>query len=157
MDAAAAFVLLSIVIFTWFGKDWKAFAALLQAVPNFAARAGGEGHQKPLWYYARLLTDSWSGCMLCTVACVGFFRVSEKRDSSPYGLLAYYALLLAAIYSLIPYKTPWLAMNFWLPISLFAARAIESLWRMANKTPDSLRCYSRLQHFVCVSCCVDRL
>jgi predicted membrane-bound mannosyltransferase len=32
---------------------------------------------------------------------------------------------IAVIYSLIPYKTPWLALNFWLPIALFAGLAIE--------------------------------
>jgi predicted membrane-bound mannosyltransferase len=38
-------------------------------------------------------------------------------------------LLIAVIYSLIPYKTPWLALNLWLPLTLFAAIAVESLWR----------------------------
>ncbi len=133
MAAAAAFVLLSVALYPWFGKDWEAFAALLHAVPNFVARAGGEGHQKPALYYAQFLTDSWPGRMLCALACIGFFQIVRKRDSSPYGFLAYYFLFLAAIYSLIPYKTPWLALNFWLPISLFTALTVESLWRMAKK------------------------
>ena len=133
LTTAAVFVLLSVALYTWFGKDWQALAALLHAIPNFVVRAGGEGHQKPIGYYARLLTDSWSGRILCALVCVGFFQIARKRDSSPYGFLAYYFLFLAAIYSLIPYKTPWLALNFWLPISLFAALAVESLWRMAKK------------------------
>ena len=131
--AATVFVLLSVALYTWFGKDWKALSELLRAIPDFTARAGGEGHQKPFQYYAQLLTDSWSGRMLCALACIGFFQIVRKRDSSPYGLLAYYFLFLVAIYSLIPYKTPWLALNFWLPISLFAALAIESFWRLAKK------------------------
>jgi uncharacterized protein (TIGR03663 family) len=131
--AAAMFILLSVALYTWLGRDWKALAALLHAVPNFVARAGGEGHQKPIGYYAQLLTDNWSGRILCALACVGLFLILKKRNPSPYSLLAYYFLFLAAIYSLIPYKTPWLALNFWLPISLFAARAVESLWRIAKK------------------------
>jgi predicted membrane-bound mannosyltransferase len=59
----------------------------------------------------------------------------RKRDPSPYGFLAFYALFLAVIYSLIPYKTPWLALNFWLPIALFAGLAITSLWRIPAKYP----------------------
>ncbi len=39
------------------------------------------------------------------------------------------------IYSLIPYKTPWLALISWLPIALFAGLAVESLWRMPAKSP----------------------
>ena len=52
----------------------------------------------------------------------------RKRDASPYQFLAYYGLLVAAIYSLIPYKTPWLALNLWLPLALLAGMAVESLW-----------------------------
>jgi uncharacterized protein (TIGR03663 family) len=135
LAAPAAFLLLSVMLFTWFGSNWKALAALLQAVPNFFARAGGEGHQKPFWYYAQLLTGGWSGGMISTLACIGFFQTARKRESSPYGFLAFYALFLAIIYSLIPYKTPWLALNFWLPIALFAGLAVELLWHMPAKYP----------------------
>jgi predicted membrane-bound mannosyltransferase len=49
--------------------------------------------------------------------------------------MAFYGFFIAGIYSLIPYKTPWLALNFWLPIALFAGLGIESLWRMPAKYP----------------------
>jgi uncharacterized protein (TIGR03663 family) len=133
--AFAVFVLISVALFTWFGSNWKALPALLSAVPNYLARASGEGHQKPFWYFARLLTGGWSGGSICALACIGFFLTARKRDPSAYGFLAYYALILAVIYSLIPYKTPWLALNFWLPIALFAGLAVESLWRMPAKYP----------------------
>jgi hypothetical protein len=107
----------------------------LQAAPNFFARARGEGHQKPFWYFAQLLTGGWSGGAIVALVCIGWFQTMRKRDPSPYGFLAFYALFLGILYSLIPYKTPWLALNFWLPISVFAGRAIESLWRMSAKYP----------------------
>ncbi len=133
LAACVTFLLLSVALFTWFGRDWKALAALVQAVPNLLMRAGGEGHQKPFGYYAQLLTGGWSGGMLVALACIGFVLTIGKRDPSPYGLLAFYGVFLAAIYSVIPYKTPWLALNLWLPIALFAARAVEVLWRMMAK------------------------
>ncbi len=135
LAAAAVILLLTVMLFTWFGSNWKAPAALLQAVPNSIARASGEGHQKPFWYFAQLLAGGWSGGVILALACIGFFLTVRKRDASPYGFLAFYAFILAVIYSLIPYKTPWLALNFWLPISLFGGRALESLWRMAAKHP----------------------
>ena len=135
LPAFAAFVLISVALFTWFGSNWKALPALLYAVPNYLARAAGEGHQKPFWYFAQLLTGGWSGGTICALACIGFFLTARKRDPSAYGFLAYYAAFLAVIYSLIPYKTPWLALNFWLPIALFSGLAIESLWRMPKKYP----------------------
>lgn len=135
LAAAAAFLLLSMLLFTWFGSNGKALPALLQAGPNFFVRAGGEGHQKPFWYFAQLLASGWSGGVILTLACIGFFQTMRKRDPSAYGFLAFYALFIAIIYSLIPYKTPWLALNFWLPIALFAGLAIESFWRMSARYP----------------------
>jgi predicted membrane-bound mannosyltransferase len=46
----------------------------------------------------------------------------------PFALLAYYAIFIFVLYSAIPYKTPWLALNFWLPMALLAGHACESLW-----------------------------
>ena len=135
LAAVAVFVLVSVMLFTWFGSNSKALAELLQAVPNFLARAGGEGHQKPFWYYAHLLTGGWSGGMILALASIGIFHTVRRRDPSPYGFLAYYAVVLALIYSLIPYKTPWLALNFWLPIALFAGLAIKWLWHMPAEHP----------------------
>jgi uncharacterized protein (TIGR03663 family) len=133
LAAALTFLLVSVVLFTWFGRNWIALPALLQAVPHFFTRAGGQGHQKPFWYYAQLLTGGWSGGMLFALACIGFLQTARKRDPSSYGFLAHYAFILAGIYSLIPYKTPWLALSLWLPITLFAARPVEWLSRMAAK------------------------
>lgn len=131
--ALAAFLMLTVALFTWFGRNGKALPALARAVPEILARAGGQGHDKPFWYYGRLLTGGWSGGLLFALACLGLFITLRKRNASPYQCLAYYGLFLAVIYSLIPYKTPWLALNLWLPLALFAARAVESLWRWAAK------------------------
>ncbi len=133
--ASAVFLLLSVVLFTWFGSNWKALTTLLTAVPTLFVRAGGEGHQKPFWYFAQLLGGGWSGWLIFLLASMGFIQCVRKRDPSAYGFLVFYAFFLAAIYSLIPYKTPWLALNFWLPMALFVGVGIETLWRVPMKPP----------------------
>jgi uncharacterized protein (TIGR03663 family) len=133
--ASAVFLLVSVTYFTWFGSNWKGLPLLLHAFPNFLARAGGEGHQKPIWYFVQLLVGGWSGGLILALTCVGFLQTVRKRDPSPYGFLAWYAAFLAGLYSLIPYKTPWLALNFWLPIALFAGLAIKSLRSLPAKHP----------------------
>lgn len=146
LAAAAVFLLLSILLFTWFGANWDALPALLHAVPNSLARASGEGHQKTIWYYAKLLTGGWSGGAVFALACIGFFQTIRRRDPAALGFLAFYALILGVLLSLIPYKTPWLALNFWLPISLFAGLAVESFWRISVQSP---------RHRIAMSaCCV---
>jgi len=131
--AVFVFLLLSATLFTWFGSNAKAIPELFHAVPSLLARAGGEGHQKPLWYYARVLAGGWSGGLLCALASIGLLQSLRRRTSSAYAFLAFYALFLALIYSLIPYKTPWLALNLWLPIALFAGHALDSLLRIPRR------------------------
>jgi predicted membrane-bound mannosyltransferase len=48
--------------------------------------------------------------------------------------LVIYAVLIVAIYCVIPYKTPWLALNFWLPFSLLAGFAVEWIWFATTKS-----------------------
>jgi uncharacterized protein (TIGR03663 family) len=133
LAAATSFLLISASLFTWFGRNSRALPALLHAAPNLFARAAGQGHEKPFWYFGRLLTVGWSGGLLVAFACLGLFIIFRRRhDNSPYQWLAYYGLLIAVIYSLIPYKTPWLVLNLWLPLTLYAASAVESLWRWST-------------------------
>jgi uncharacterized protein (TIGR03663 family) len=128
LAALGTFVVLAALLFTWFGRNWKGLTALSLVAPDALSRAAGQGHEKPFWYYGCLLTGGWSGGLLFALACIGFLITLKKREASPYQFLGYYGLLLAVIYSFIPYKTPWLALNFWLPLVLFAARAIQLLW-----------------------------
>ena len=135
LSAVLVFLLLSVALFTWFGTNWNALAALAPAASNFAARAGGEGHAHPFWYYVQLLGGGRSGALICVVACIGLLLAVRKREASPLALLAYYAVFIFVLYSAIPYKTPWLALNFWLPITLLAGLAAASLWRVPVKRP----------------------
>jgi len=118
-----------VAFYSWLGRDWHALLALMHALPHTLLRAGGEGHQKPVWYSAHLLGGGWSGGILCVLAVAGWF-VAIRR-ASPYRLLALYALILTAIYSFIPYKTPWLALNLWVPLALLAGQAFQTLYREA--------------------------
>lgn len=129
LTAAAAFLALLVILFSWFGRNWHAFPALVHIAPHTLARAAGQGHEKPFWFYGSLLIGGWSGALLFALACLGLFISIRKREPSAFAFLSYYTLLIAAVYSLIPYKTPWLALNLWLPLALLAARAIESMWR----------------------------
>lgn len=129
--ALGSFVVLLLVLYTWCGRDWEAIPALLHAAPHLLERAGGQGHEKPFWYFAWLLTGGWSGGAVVALACIGFALSLWKRFGSPYRFLAIYWAVIAAIYSSIPYKTPWLALNLWLPAALLAGLAIDSIWKVA--------------------------
>ena len=119
------FLVGGVLLFTWFGQNWSVLADLFRAIPHLAARAGGEGHEKPFSYYFILLTGGWSGAAILILSLLGFSRASNSFARLA---LAIYAVLIGAIYCAIPYKTPWLALNFWLPLALLAGFAGERLW-----------------------------
>jgi uncharacterized protein (TIGR03663 family) len=128
LAALVYFVVLLLLLYTWFGRDWKAIPTLLYAAPHLLQRAGGQGHEKPFWYFARLLTGGWSGGVVVALACIGLVLSILKRNQAPYFFLAIYSVTIAAIYSAIPYKTPWLALNLWLPAALFAGLSVQWIW-----------------------------
>src|ERR1019366_9877834 len=130
LTAPTVFIFTVILLFTWFGQNWDGLADLFRAIPRFAARAGGEGHEKPFWYYAGLLGGGWSGAVVLGLAALGIFRALKSGRRL---LLVIYALLIVLIYSAIPYKTPWLALNFWLPLAILAGIASEWIWFAAPK------------------------
>ena len=125
LAAAITFLIAGILLFTWFGQNWSALADLFRAIPHLAARAGGEGHEKPFWYYLILLAGGGSGSLILGLSLLGIFRATNSFTRLS---LAIYAVLIYTIYCIIPYKTPWLALNFWLPLALLAGFAVEWLW-----------------------------
>jgi uncharacterized protein (TIGR03663 family) len=133
--AIAVFLLFFVLLFTWFGTNWNVLDALIRAVQNYAVRAGGDGHAKSFWYYAHLLVGGWSGGLICALTCIGIVLAGRKRVPSPFALMAYYLIFTCILYSAIPYKTPWLALNFWLPISLLVGLTAQSVWNALEKHP----------------------
>ncbi len=127
------FAITTILLFTWFGHNWHALTDLLRAMVRFGHRAGGEGHEKPFWYYIRLLCGGWSGFALLALAVGGLICTlidfARRKTFTPMTFISLYAILIALIYSAIPYKTPWLALNFWLPMSLLIGMAVIGLWQ----------------------------
>jgi predicted membrane-bound mannosyltransferase len=138
LAAAVVFLLTAVLMFTWFGQNWRGLADLFRAVPSFAARAGGEGHEKPFWYYAQLLGGGWSGAALTglTAAGLGFviFDFTRQKIFRARAFISIYAIVIVVVYGAIPYKTPWLALNFWLPMALLAGGAVA---RILEKTGPS--------------------
>ena len=127
---------LLVLFFSWGGQNWAALPDLVRALPRFVARAGGEGHAKPGWYYLRLLADGWSGWAFLALALTGAGRAFTRRAGPALGCWLIYGMLIFIFYSVIPYKTPWLALNLFLPLTVLAGAGALSLWELAS-TPSA--------------------
>ena len=133
--ALAVFVVTGVLLFTWFGRNWRGLADLFRAAPHLAARASGEGHQKSFGYYFGLVDPTLVLFLLAGVGVFAGVREGGAGRRKIVIMLAVYTVAVFLIYSAIPYKTPWLALNFWLPLALLCGWGVERVWVLVKRTP----------------------
>lgn len=121
-------IAVSVAFHTSFFSNIQGAVESVQTYFYFAGRATGQGHEKPWFTHLQWVVWSrsggfvWTEALLVGLACLGLglsFRKSSRLGTVPL-LLAAYALTLLAIYSIIPYKTPWLMLG---PMQIIALLA----------------------------------
>ena len=126
--ALVVFIFAATLLFTWFGRNWSVFADLWHAVSRFVARAGGEGHEKPFAYYFHLMDPMFVLFLVAAAGTYGAVCDAVGQARKPHLLMVIYGLVIFLIYSFIPYKTPWLALNLWLPLALTCGFGVTAFW-----------------------------
>jgi len=143
---AAAFLVAAFVpawlLFTSFLKNPRGLADSVLAFGTYFDRAGQAGvHTQPWYYYVKTLLYSrfghgplWSEAFIVALAVAGsIFAFAEEpgKDGHPrlVRFLFFFTLLAAAAYSLVPYKTPWNMLPFYLGLVLLAGNGAGMLWR----------------------------
>lgn len=111
-------MLTSVALYSNGFRDWGQVGDSIRTYQSYVHRSGGEGHEKPWHYYFTLLFWSrnplhvWTEILIGGLAVVGFVSalVDLNRPAHHRTFLIFlgaYAFALLAIYSFIPYKTPW--------------------------------------------------
>ncbi len=129
--AVAVAAALFLALYSWGGAHLRGPLDFIESFGRFGKRAAGEGHEKPAWYYLTLLGGTPGGFTILSLALAGAVHGVRKTDFVP-RFFAVYGLVLFAVYSAIPYKTPWLALNFWLPLSILAGTGLAAIGRGAR-------------------------
>ncbi len=122
-----AFILTSILLFSAFCADWQGVYNAFVAAPlsyfhraaGDAAAGGADWHVHPWWWYAKLLF--LPGNILYSLAFIPLVLlplVFRFRASKSLVFLSIHSVLLFAIYSIIPYKTPWCMLQVAVPLVL---------------------------------------
>jgi uncharacterized protein (TIGR03663 family) len=127
--ALLIFVAVNVVFYSSFFKHWK---GVVDAVETFKywTKTGSNEHTKPFYAYVNWLRiEEGSVLFLGTVGALlavirGRNRVALFCSLWAFGILA--------AYSLIKYKTPWIAINFIVPLSIVSGFAIGSLWELSR-------------------------
>jgi uncharacterized protein (TIGR03663 family) len=120
LGAAALAVIVALMFYSWGFTDWQGPADFVKSFVRFTARAGGEGHEKPWWYYLALFGGGKSGAVWLALTVWGGINMWRHGGWRAHVLIVY-AVAIFVIYSVIPYKQPWLALNLWLPQALLVA------------------------------------
>jgi len=149
--AAAAFAAISVtvVLYTSFGRNWSGPLDSLLCYVTYLQRGveGGEAglHSHPWYYYFELLFAYWPSRQffwsegliagLALVGCMAGLARSWLPNPQRYFVrwLAFYTLVLTAIYCLIPYKTPWCCLTFLHGMILLAGVGAWTILRSAPK------------------------
>ncbi|HVU25168.1 MAG TPA: flippase activity-associated protein Agl23 [Opitutus sp.] len=122
------------LLYSSFGTHFAGICDAGAALVYGLHRAGGgdTGHEKPWWYYLRLFGRQRDGGLVfvqiafTTLALAGAV-LSIARRAGILRWAAIYALILGAVLSLTPYKTPWHAIHLVPGLALLAAGAIAAL------------------------------
>lgn len=115
-----------VLLFTSFLTHPRGLVDSFQAFFLWAMKGveGGGGHAKPWGYFLKLLLSFETAAVLGAV--LGGGLALRRRD--PFGsFCALWAFGQLALYSAIPYKTPWLALNILLPAALTAGALFREL------------------------------
>jgi uncharacterized protein (TIGR03663 family) len=148
---AAAFAVI-LVLFTAFFTHARGPLDSILTYFTYADRAEGAGstalHEQPWHYYLGLLAwfyrepgPRWTEAFALALGALGLVVSLAGRTSRDpltrafLRFLALYALLLLAVYSLIPYKTPWNLLPFWQPWLMLGGIGAAWLVRVTRWLP----------------------
>jgi uncharacterized protein (TIGR03663 family) len=148
---AAAFgvwMLVALILFTSFFTNASGPLDSLRSYQPWLQRAGGDSpHIHPWHFYLHRLLffhsapgPAWSEALILALALVaawiGFARKRLGRANASFiRFLALYTFFLAALYSLIAYKTPWCLLGFWHGMLLLAGIGAAVLLRSLRPRP----------------------
>ena len=141
--AAAAVTV--VAFYTSFFQNPQGLADSVRAIGASFVRAAHPGvHAHPWYYYVQTLAYSktaggpvWSEAFLLFLAVAGGIAALGRdagRDGSPRFLrfILFFTVITTAVYSLIPYKTPWNLLPFYLGLVILAGNGVALLLRVSR-------------------------
>ena len=135
----------AVLFYTSFFQNPQGLADSVRAIGASFNRAGHPGfHAHPWSYYFQTLAYSkttggpvWSEAFLLFLAAAGgiaAFGHDAGKDGSPrfVRFVLFFTVVTAAVYSLVPYKTPWNILPFYLCLVLLAGNGVGLLLRISR-------------------------
>lgn len=132
---AALFVAINVLFYSSFFTNWKGVNDSLETF-KYWTKTGRAEHVKPPYQYVIWLVKEEGGILF--LGAVGAVLVLLKGRNRFALFCALWAFGILAAYSLISYKTPWIAVNFIVPLAIVSGYAIATLWGMVKDGIEKL-------------------
>ena len=133
MAAIFAFLTLLAVYLVFYSSFFQNSEGIYDSLKTFAVwtKTGRVAHVHPPSTYIVWLVKQEAPLLF--LGAVGAALVVFKPKDSFALFCALWAFGIIAAYSLIPYKTPWLLLNFVVPLALIAGYAIQAIYEMDHR------------------------
>jgi uncharacterized protein (TIGR03663 family) len=124
--AAGIFLLVNAVFYTSLFTHWQ---GAVDAFHSFViwTHTGTTAHTRPWYTYLTWLRQEEA--LLVLLGTAGILLAFSKAENRFALFAALWAIGTFVVYSLIPYKTPWLALNMLPPLAINAGYALELVWQ----------------------------
>jgi uncharacterized protein (TIGR03663 family) len=130
MGALITFAVLYYLFYSSFTHNPKGLSDSFQTFAVWS-RTGTVAHVHPLYTYIEWLLRREGPLLL--LGALGALLIVLKPKNAFALFAALWAFGLIAAYSLIPYKTPWLILNFIVPLALIAGYAIQAIYELDGR------------------------
>lgn len=126
LAAVSLFALINLALYSSFFTHPRGVVDALRALGPWA-QTGVKAHVHPWWTYGDWLWRAETP--LVVLGGLGLIAALVFAENRRFTFVAFWMLGITAAYSLVPYKTPWLAINLVLPLALLAGYLLDLLAR----------------------------
>jgi uncharacterized protein (TIGR03663 family) len=130
--ALSIFLTINLLFYSSFFKNYP--QGIFDAIETFKfwTKTGTQVHVHPWSTYLRWMLRNETALLLLGTIGIGLAMWRARNPFAVFSALWAFGIILA--YSLIPYKTPWLMLNFALPLAIVAGYAVQEIYRQAKRS-----------------------
>jgi len=128
--AVIVFAGLYVLFYSSFFTNSKGISGSFQTFAVWT-KTGTVAHVHPIYTYLVWLVSQEGPLLFLGVVGATFVVLKPKNSFALFSAL--WAFGLIAAYSLIPYKTPWLVLNFVVPLALIAGYALQAIYELDKR------------------------
>ena len=136
-------ITISILFYSSFFTNLSGIKDSISTFSNYFSKAGSNlDHIQPWYYYFELMLFTKNDLIIFTqiplliFTVIGiyfsFFGKHRNSDNYFFQYISIFSISQALVYSLIPYKTPWLLLNFWVGFLIIASFGIINFYHILN-------------------------